>query len=434
MTSLYPTGIDTLAIDKTNATPALNDHAQHHDDMADAINKIEAALGILPNLSASLTVRNQILTAPRPVSTIQAHGDRVFENNTNNGSTVAATYSVLARLMNMLGSSGVANFIGTGISSVNGNSLFNASYSYNGNRMFSSTPTNTQTGTYASRGGLKLIQMGYNDYPSFGGTPTSAQNAAIENALAVFISLPKHARKYVPGNFTYGAGWAVGAVGAAGGYAVDASSACQLGTNLTTASTITFNTDSFYAGDPLDFYFYSPTTVVNLMQFEARLNPAGANTVIGSLFDYQGYNTACATGAGGKAGQFVLRIPRGSVPSGANVIRLNPINITSSTNNAYFNGGIIEGKAPTILPFYVNQDSTAAAQVSWANARMTAAAAQFDNIITTDPTPIINNARYFSAIQTLNDLGHARLAQAIYESLGRVVTTDNAAEMTNDVS
>jgi hypothetical protein len=41
MASTYPTTLDTLATNKTNATAMANDHAAHHDDMADAINKIE---------------------------------------------------------------------------------------------------------------------------------------------------------------------------------------------------------------------------------------------------------------------------------------------------------------------------------------------------------------------------------------------------------
>lgn len=49
MASNYPGALDTLATNKTDTTPMGFDHPQHHDDMADAINKIEAELGINPS-------------------------------------------------------------------------------------------------------------------------------------------------------------------------------------------------------------------------------------------------------------------------------------------------------------------------------------------------------------------------------------------------
>jgi septal ring-binding cell division protein DamX len=53
MASSYPTGLDTLATNKSDNTPTAGDHAQHHDDLADAINKVEAELGINPSGSLS---------------------------------------------------------------------------------------------------------------------------------------------------------------------------------------------------------------------------------------------------------------------------------------------------------------------------------------------------------------------------------------------
>lgn len=48
MASTYPTTLDSLATNKTDATVSSTDHPQHHDDLADAVNKIEAELGVLP--------------------------------------------------------------------------------------------------------------------------------------------------------------------------------------------------------------------------------------------------------------------------------------------------------------------------------------------------------------------------------------------------
>jgi hypothetical protein len=52
MASAYPGALDNFATDKTDSkstgTPAL-DHAGHHNDLADAVNKIEAELGINPS-------------------------------------------------------------------------------------------------------------------------------------------------------------------------------------------------------------------------------------------------------------------------------------------------------------------------------------------------------------------------------------------------
>lgn len=80
MASAYPGALDTLATNKTDATSATSDHPQHHDDLADAINKIEAELGIAPR-GASATVR--------------ARFEELFVKEANYASTanVAGTYA-----------------------------------------------------------------------------------------------------------------------------------------------------------------------------------------------------------------------------------------------------------------------------------------------------------------------------------------------------
>jgi hypothetical protein len=53
MTSSYPGSLDNLATNKTNSTPTIDDHADHHNDLADAVNKIEAELGTNPSGGAA---------------------------------------------------------------------------------------------------------------------------------------------------------------------------------------------------------------------------------------------------------------------------------------------------------------------------------------------------------------------------------------------
>jgi hypothetical protein len=48
MPSNYPGGFDSLSTSYVNATPQSTTHPTHHDDLADAVNKIEAELGLLP--------------------------------------------------------------------------------------------------------------------------------------------------------------------------------------------------------------------------------------------------------------------------------------------------------------------------------------------------------------------------------------------------
>lgn len=48
MSSSYPGSLDNFATDKGNATLAENDHPGHHNNLADAVNKIEAELGVNP--------------------------------------------------------------------------------------------------------------------------------------------------------------------------------------------------------------------------------------------------------------------------------------------------------------------------------------------------------------------------------------------------
>lgn len=57
MASSYPGALDNFATDKANATTLENDHPGHHNDIADAVNKIEAELGVNPSGPFSTAVQ-----------------------------------------------------------------------------------------------------------------------------------------------------------------------------------------------------------------------------------------------------------------------------------------------------------------------------------------------------------------------------------------
>ena len=46
MASSFPGALDNIAANKTNATVSLDDHAPHHNTLADAVNAVETALGV----------------------------------------------------------------------------------------------------------------------------------------------------------------------------------------------------------------------------------------------------------------------------------------------------------------------------------------------------------------------------------------------------
>lgn len=46
MASSFPGALDNVPANKTNATVSLDDHAPHHNTLADAVNAVETALGV----------------------------------------------------------------------------------------------------------------------------------------------------------------------------------------------------------------------------------------------------------------------------------------------------------------------------------------------------------------------------------------------------
>lgn len=64
MASTYPGALDSIAANKANATVAIDDHAPHHNDLTDAINAVQTALGVnLGNVEAGGAVAAHVAAA-----------------------------------------------------------------------------------------------------------------------------------------------------------------------------------------------------------------------------------------------------------------------------------------------------------------------------------------------------------------------------------
>ncbi|HWT24546.1 MAG TPA: hypothetical protein VN213_13655 [Solirubrobacteraceae bacterium] len=77
MASAYPGALDSLATNKADATAAPTDHPAHHNDLADAVNKIETELGTNPSGSAA-----DVKTRLDATLTVRKSADQTFANQT----------------------------------------------------------------------------------------------------------------------------------------------------------------------------------------------------------------------------------------------------------------------------------------------------------------------------------------------------------------
>jgi len=67
MASVYPTGLDAFSTGRTNATVMTTTHPADHNDANDALNKIEAELGINPSgTQATVVARLDLLNPAAP--------------------------------------------------------------------------------------------------------------------------------------------------------------------------------------------------------------------------------------------------------------------------------------------------------------------------------------------------------------------------------
>jgi hypothetical protein len=71
--SVYPGALDTFATNKADATTTATDHKDHHNDLADAVNKVEAELGVNPSAAHSTVALSTAALMSRWVPIFDAH-------------------------------------------------------------------------------------------------------------------------------------------------------------------------------------------------------------------------------------------------------------------------------------------------------------------------------------------------------------------------
>lgn len=106
MASSFPGALDNIAANKTNSTVSLDNHAPHHNDLADAVNAVETALGVNLNNVISLPQNSQSAAYTLVLSD---SGKTVVHPITDNN---ARTFTIPAN-------SSVAYPVGTAITFVN---------------------------------------------------------------------------------------------------------------------------------------------------------------------------------------------------------------------------------------------------------------------------------------------------------------------------
>lgn len=318
--------------------------------------------------------------------------------------------------------------------------------------------TDLVRGKYQTPGGLKSACIGFNDYTGFQALTNG--NAQVENALTFVYSRMLAARVMLPlkrGAAGIGvaleSGGDVTFVGTWSGTAANADTTLSEG--LGYAATVTVNDsgdfalDSLYNGEALCAFF---PIIGNVCRFtaEVRLDPAGANTLLGTKDFTQWQANLVSAGLGASGSIQCIRIPAGTVSPGAHVIRVKITAITAS-NAGTIGGLIIEGAAPLIVPtasvFPISVSLTA--QGAWDAARSLAAAAVFPTAVPVSLTPALapNAAAYttndgsdavaladantyWSTTQNghPNALGYARCAQLLLEA-AKDATLPKLAEM-----
>ncbi len=96
MASAYPAGLDSFSTGRTNATAMTTTHPADHNDANDAINKIEAELGVNPSGSQATVVARLDLLNPSAPSAYSLTG-------VNTDRTINVDATTLNELLNVVG-------------------------------------------------------------------------------------------------------------------------------------------------------------------------------------------------------------------------------------------------------------------------------------------------------------------------------------------
>lgn len=107
MASAYPGGLDTFPTNRTNTTDMSTTHPTDHNDVNDAVNKIEAELGITPS-AAYATVKERLdalqPAAPSAYTLTGVDADRVINVDST---TLNELLNVVGTLIQDLQSRGI---------------------------------------------------------------------------------------------------------------------------------------------------------------------------------------------------------------------------------------------------------------------------------------------------------------------------------------
>ena len=288
------------------------------------------------------------------------------------------------------------------------------------------------TGPYMSKGGLKLVVAPSNDGTIHG--QGAAASAMVESAFTAGLAAMLAAR-YITANdasITTGGGLPGGA----------GDSTLCMGTGYLFASGngqwVELGLDDKYDGEPVALLFPHFAGFTTTGSWTVALDPAGANTLLGT---YDGAAHDGALKASAKDGTLAFLIPGGTINPGAHRVRLTSSNITGGTF-ATFTGAIVVGNAPCVIVGYPrrNPDAIIAGGTAadtlfqWGNARATAVAANFPSAVIVDTNAALSpgfgtgqaaaDELYWFDNAHPNNLGDARIVAAVLDVLPDILTSD----------
>lgn len=144
MASSFPGALDNIAANKTNSTVSLDNHAPHHNDLADAVNAVETALGV--NLANVIGLPQQGQSAAYTLVLADAGKSIVHPITDNN----ARTFTIPAN-------SSVAYPVGTAVTFIN--MINTLTIAITSDTMYLAGPGTTGSRTLAAYGVATAIKV-----------------------------------------------------------------------------------------------------------------------------------------------------------------------------------------------------------------------------------------------------------------------------------